>query len=109
MELFRVGSGRVGWGRSNSDYKAISVQLQLQLPAGTELGNNTVKIALGSKPFDLFAVIVAVSNALSQNAINKSYKYNRTGNIRNQQMITLFMKSYLTQLGKVLTLSQLFD
>ena len=32
-------SGRVGPGRSNSDYKAISVQLQLQLPAGTELGN----------------------------------------------------------------------
>ena len=32
--------GRVGWGRSNSDYKAISVQLQLQLPAGTELGNS---------------------------------------------------------------------
>ena len=31
--------GRVGWGRSNSDYKAISVQLQLQLPTGTELGN----------------------------------------------------------------------
>ena len=34
-----VGSGWVGPGRSNSDYKAISVQLQLQLPAGTELGN----------------------------------------------------------------------
>ena len=33
-------SGRVGPGRSNSDYKAISVQLQLQLPAGTELGKN---------------------------------------------------------------------
>ena len=31
--------GRVGWVGSNSDYKAISVQLQLQLPAGTELGN----------------------------------------------------------------------
>ena len=31
------GSGRVGWVQS--DYKAISVQLQLQLPAGTELGN----------------------------------------------------------------------
>ena len=29
--------GRVGW--SESDYKAISVQLQLQLPTGTELGN----------------------------------------------------------------------
>ena len=25
--------------RSNSDYKAISVQLQLQLPIGTKLGN----------------------------------------------------------------------
>ena len=35
----RVGSARVGSGRSNSYYKAISVQLQLQLPAGTELGN----------------------------------------------------------------------
>ena len=33
-----VRSGPVGPGRSNSDYKAISVQLQLQLPAGTELG-----------------------------------------------------------------------
>ena len=32
------GSGRVGWVQS--DYKAISVQLQLQLPAGTELGKN---------------------------------------------------------------------
>ena len=29
----------VGPVRSNSDYKAISVQLQLQLPTGTELGN----------------------------------------------------------------------
>ena len=34
-----VGSVRVGPGRSNSDYKAISVQMQLQLPTGTELGN----------------------------------------------------------------------
>ena len=34
-----IGSVRVGPGRSNSDYKAISVQLHLQLPAGTELGN----------------------------------------------------------------------
>ena len=33
------GSGRVGLGGSHSDYKAISVQLQLQLPTGTELGN----------------------------------------------------------------------
>ena len=32
----RVGSGQVG--SVQSDYKAISVQLQLQLPAGTELG-----------------------------------------------------------------------
>ena len=31
--------GGVGWVGSNSDYKAISVQLQLQLPIGTELGN----------------------------------------------------------------------
>ena len=36
----RVGSVLVGSVRSNSDYKAISVQLQLQLPAGTELGKN---------------------------------------------------------------------
>ena len=28
--------------RLTSDYKAISVQLQLQLPTGTELGNSTV-------------------------------------------------------------------
>ena len=35
----RVGSGGVGWVQS--DYRAISVQLQLQLPAGTELGNST--------------------------------------------------------------------
>ena len=31
--------GRVGLVGSNTDYKAISVQLQLQLPAGTKLGN----------------------------------------------------------------------
>ena len=46
FKLFRVGSGGVGWGRvglfgSNSDYKAISVQLQL--PIGTELGNMGTK------------------------------------------------------------------
>ena len=29
--------GRLGWVGSDSDYKAISVQLQMQLPAGTEL------------------------------------------------------------------------
>ena len=29
----------IWWVGSNSDYKAISVQLQLQFPAGTELGN----------------------------------------------------------------------
>ena len=37
----RVGSGRVWWGwvgLVQSDYTAILVQLQLQLPAGTELG-----------------------------------------------------------------------
>ena len=35
------GVGLVGFGLvvSNSDYKAILVQLQLQLPAGTKLGN----------------------------------------------------------------------
>ena len=38
-ELFRVGSARVGSGRLTCDYNAISVQLQLQLPTGTELGN----------------------------------------------------------------------
>ena len=38
----RVGLGRVGLGRvGSSDYIAISVQLQLQLPTGTELGNIT--------------------------------------------------------------------
>ena len=31
---------RFGSVRFNSDYKAISVQFQLQLPAGTELGNS---------------------------------------------------------------------
>ena len=30
---------RVGSGRLTCDYNAISVQLQLQLPTGTELGN----------------------------------------------------------------------
>ena len=30
--------GRLGSGRLTCDYKAISVQLQLQLPTGTELG-----------------------------------------------------------------------
>ena len=34
----RFGLGWVGLGGSHSDYKAISVQLQLQLPTGTELG-----------------------------------------------------------------------
>ena len=34
--------GRVGWVGSNSDYTAISVQLQLQLNAGTELGNRSI-------------------------------------------------------------------
>ena len=36
----RLGSGRVGSGRLTCDYKAISVQLQLQLPTGTELGKS---------------------------------------------------------------------
>ena len=36
----RLGSARVGSGRLTCDYKAISVQLQLQLPTGTELGNS---------------------------------------------------------------------
>ena len=36
----RVGSVRVGSGRSKSDNRASSVQLQLQLPAETELGKN---------------------------------------------------------------------
>ena len=36
--LVEVDWGWVGWGGSNSDYKVISVQLQLQLSAGTELG-----------------------------------------------------------------------
>ena len=35
----RLGSGRLGSGRLTCDYNAISVQLQLQLPTGTELGN----------------------------------------------------------------------
>ena len=34
-ELFRLGSGRL-----TCDYNAISVQLQLQLPTGTELGKS---------------------------------------------------------------------
>ena len=41
----RVGSGRVGSARLTCDYKAISVQLQLQLPTGTELGNLFIKVA----------------------------------------------------------------
>ena len=48
-----MGSGRVGSVGSNSDYTAISVQLQLQLPAGTELGNwmafDTIEINLVSE------------------------------------------------------------
>ena len=35
----RTIPGRVGSGRLTCDYNAISVQLQLQLPTGTELGN----------------------------------------------------------------------
>ena len=34
----RLGSGRSGSGRSKSDNRASSVQLQLQVPAETELG-----------------------------------------------------------------------
>ena len=34
----RVNWAGFGWVGSNCDHKAISVQLQLQLPAGTELG-----------------------------------------------------------------------
>ena len=34
------GSAQVGSGRLTCDYKSISVQLQLQLPTGTELGNS---------------------------------------------------------------------
>ena len=49
-----MGWGGVGWVGSNSDYKAISVQLQLQLPTGTELGNKQASEAniwiLGSPP-----------------------------------------------------------
>ena len=42
LELhLRTIQGRVGWVQS--DYKAILVQLQLQLPAGTELGKNEDK------------------------------------------------------------------
>ena len=40
--LFRVGSGRLGSARSddgNSDNRANSVQLPIDLQAGTELGN----------------------------------------------------------------------
>ena len=40
----RVGSGRLGSVRLTCDYKAISVQLQLQLPTGTELGNEKQKM-----------------------------------------------------------------
>ena len=42
LHLGTIPSG-VGWGRSNTDYKAISVQLQMQLPTGTELGNKNQK------------------------------------------------------------------
>ena len=36
----RLGSARFGSARLTCDYNAISVQLQLQLPTGTELGKN---------------------------------------------------------------------
>ena len=36
----------MGWVGSNSDYKAISVQLQLQLPAGTELGKKYLGVLI---------------------------------------------------------------
>ena len=39
VRLGRVWSSGVGRVGTNTDYKAISVQLQLQLPAGMELGN----------------------------------------------------------------------
>ena len=37
--LGRLGSAQVGSARLTCDYNAISVQLQLQLPTGTELAN----------------------------------------------------------------------
>ena len=36
--------GRLGSGRLTCDYNAISVQLQLQLPTGTELGNIPLRV-----------------------------------------------------------------
>ena len=39
----RVGSARVGSARLTCDYNAISVQLQLKLPTGTELGKKNAK------------------------------------------------------------------
>ena len=36
----RLGSGRLGSARLTCDYNAISVQLQLQLPTGTEVGKS---------------------------------------------------------------------
>ena len=55
LELhLRTIPGRVGWGRVGSvqsDYKAISVQLQLQLPAGTELGKKLHGIGRGGNSY----------------------------------------------------------
>ena len=64
----RVGSGRFGWVGSNSDYKAISVQLQLQLPAGTELGNNDPFFNI--KSYYTKKYFVCIPN----NQIKKNYK-----------------------------------
>ena len=61
-----VISGWVGSGRLTCDYNAISVQLQLQLPTGTELGKKFWLLML-------FGVIVTL------NSLFQVYKYEFAG------------------------------
>ena len=56
--------GRVGWVGSNSDYNAISVQLQLQLPTGTELGNRN---------FDLKKIFWSEKTFWSKKSLRQSF------------------------------------
>ena len=57
-------SGPGGVGLVQSDYKAISVQLQLQLPTGTELGKKSVPmgciLSVGTVPTFLQGVTLKV-------------------------------------------------
>ena len=59
MQHIETIPARVGSARLTCDYNAISVQLQLQLPTGTELGKNAKKmVSINSICFSYIQLIV---------------------------------------------------